>query len=171
MAAARLLLCLFLVHAAAAQLYYGKSNAHSSTIILSRFACFLQNHRATLRTVLLPRVPIQSHLDRINAVLDADKVFCKEDYLLLFYCTLADCRVVLCLRPPCDNPIFPPGECCGECPITISPITVVTTSPPPTTATTTSPPPTTATTTSPPPTTATSMHGLVEFEFLNCRFF
>ncbi|XP_065912478.1 uncharacterized protein DDB_G0274171-like [Dysidea avara] len=26
-----------------------------------------------------------------------------------------DCRVVFCARPPCPNPIIPPGECCGQC--------------------------------------------------------
>ena len=26
-----------------------------------------------------------------------------------------DCRVTLCPRPSCPNPIIPPGECCGEC--------------------------------------------------------
>ena len=27
-----------------------------------------------------------------------------------------DCSAVLCLRPPCDDPIFLPGQCCGRCP-------------------------------------------------------
>ena len=24
--------------------------------------------------------------------------------------------MVSCLRPPCSNPVIPPGECCGVCP-------------------------------------------------------
>ena len=27
-----------------------------------------------------------------------------------------DCSAVLCLRPECDNPIRPPGQCCSICP-------------------------------------------------------
>lgn len=26
-----------------------------------------------------------------------------------------DCRVTLCAKAPCPNPIIPPGECCGQC--------------------------------------------------------
>ena len=26
-----------------------------------------------------------------------------------------DCRVILCPKPSCRNPVIPPGECCGKC--------------------------------------------------------
>lgn len=44
-------------------------------------------------------------------------VFCPVPIIRCDCCKTCkqDCRVTLCARPSCPNPIVPPGECCGQC--------------------------------------------------------
>lgn len=52
-----------------------------------------------------------------NSTEECPDTFCPVPIIRCDCCKTCkqDCRLVLCARAPCPNPIIPPGECCGQC--------------------------------------------------------